>query len=66
MRAGLRDCMMRAQALEELHRLATGLPCDGAGCGRLLERISQSDDPEMLRAVLTELGAAALLDEAAP
>ena len=63
---GPKSCVTRAQALEELHRLATGLPCDAAGYGRLLERISQSDDPEMLRAVLTELGAAALLDEAAP
>ncbi len=54
--------MTRPEAVATLHRLAVGLAPDLAGCGRLLERISQADDPEMLRDVLTELGARALLD----
>ena len=57
--------MTREQALEELRRLAGGLAPDDACCQRLLERIAASDDPEMLRAVLMERGARALLEELA-
>ena len=53
----------REQAVATLRRLAVGLEPDLAGVRRLLERISQADNPECLRAVLTERGAAALLDE---
>ena len=54
--------MTRERALEELRRLAGSLPADAAGCARLLERVSQSDEAETLRARLVELGAEALLD----
>ena len=57
--------MTREKAVATLRRLAAGLAPDLAGVRRLLERISQADDPECLRALLTERGAAALLDEAA-
>lgn len=57
--------MTRDRALAELRRLAHGLQPDLAGVARLLERISQADDPEELRGLLTERGAEALLDEEA-
>jgi hypothetical protein len=44
-----------------LARLSTGLPDDLAGQRRLLERGASHDDAEMLRAVIVELGAAAVL-----
>jgi hypothetical protein len=56
----------REAAALELQRLAGGLAPDDACCQRLLERIAASDDSEVLRAVLMERGARALLDELAP
>jgi hypothetical protein len=55
----------RELARAELRRLAHGLEPDLAGVMRLLERISQADDPEVLRGLLAERGAEALLDEEA-
>jgi hypothetical protein len=57
--------MDRERALAELRRLAVGLEANGPGGLRLLERASQADDPEALRAVLVELGAETLLDREA-
>ena len=54
--------MTRQTTLAELRRLAAGLPPTDAAVRRLLERIAGSDEPERLRALLTELGAKALLD----
>jgi hypothetical protein len=51
----------RARALATLYALAGGLPAGEAGAARLLERIAASDEPEALRAALTELGALAIL-----
>jgi len=55
--------MTRQEALVALRRLAVGLAPDLAGVARLLERVSVHDEAEALRAVLTERGAEALLDE---
>ena len=66
--------MNRPEAFSELRRLARGLDSDGRRCGagleadlagvrRLLERLAAHDEPELLRALLVELGAAALLEE---
>ena len=55
--------MTRSEALGILARLAGGLAADAAGVARLLERVSEQEDPEMLRDVLVEVGAAALLRE---
>jgi hypothetical protein len=55
----------RQDADRQLRLLAHGLAPDLDGTRRLLERVSQAGDPEMLRAVLTELGAERLLDEEA-
>jgi hypothetical protein len=52
----------REEAVATLRRLSSGLEADMAGMRRLLERISSSDEPEMLRDVLVEAGARALLD----
>ena len=57
--------MTREQALEALHKLAAGLPCDAGGIGRLRERVAACDEREPLLDVLVELGARALLDEGA-
>ena len=54
--------MTRGQTLAELRHLASGLPPDDASLRRLLERIAAEDEPERLRALLTELGARWLLD----
>ncbi len=54
--------MTRSEALDAVRKLAGGLPPDLAGCARLLERISNHDDAEALRDVLTEARARALLD----
>jgi hypothetical protein len=55
--------MTRADALATLGRLAHGLDADHAGCSRLLERIAgQGDEAELLRDLLVEQGARALLD----
>ena len=53
----------RAEALAVLERMAGGLEADDAGVARLLERASQQEAPELLRDVLVELGALALLRE---
>ncbi len=53
--------MTRDGAVEVLRRLAVGLGPDLAGCARLLERISETDDAEALRDALVETGARALL-----
>ena len=55
--------MTRPQTLDELRRLVVGLSTDDASVRRLLERISQAEEPERLRALLTELGARSLIDE---
>jgi hypothetical protein len=55
--------LTREAALLELRRLLIGLPADLAGCARLMERISASDHAELLRDVLVELGARALLED---
>jgi hypothetical protein len=55
--------MTRAEALAVLQTAAGGLCPDAGGCGRLLERIAVQAEAELLRDVLVELGAAALLDE---
>ncbi len=55
--------MTRTEALDAVRRLAVGLAPDLAGCSRLLERVSNHDDAEALRDVLTEAGARALLEE---
>lgn len=54
--------MNRAEAEAALRRLAHGLEPDLAGERRLLERVSEQDDPEQLRAALVEMGAARLLE----
>lgn len=51
----------RAEALEELRALAAGLPVAQAGVERLLERIAGTAEAELLRALLVEAGALALL-----
>lgn len=53
--------MNRFDANAVLQRLGHGLSPDSAGVARLLERISQAEEPELLRALLTERGALALL-----
>ncbi len=53
--------MKRDDALEELQGLAVGLTGDDEGRDRLLERVSQAEEPEALRALLAELGAESLL-----
>lgn len=58
--------MTRTEALALVARLAHGLSPDMAGVARLLERISEHDEAEMLRAVLTERGAEALIDSMSP
>ena len=55
--------MTRADALELVARLALGLPADIDGVRRLLERVAQRDDAELLRDVLTEQGARSVLEE---
>ena len=51
----------RAAALVELRRLAPGLDTTDAGVARLRERIATHAEPEALKDLLAELGAAALL-----
>jgi hypothetical protein len=53
--------MTRDQALTTAQRLGADLAPDQAGVSRLLERIAQRDDAEMVRAALIERGAAAVL-----
>lgn len=54
--------MTREQALAALRRLSLGLAPDLDGVRRLLERISVHDQAELLRDLLIERGAEALLD----
>jgi hypothetical protein len=53
----------RGQAEETLKTLALGLAPDVAGHARLMERISVHTDAELLRDLLTEEGARALLED---
>jgi hypothetical protein len=53
--------LTREQALVELRSLTPGLRPDEAGVARLLERASQTAEPEALRDALAEHGAEALL-----
>ncbi len=55
----------RLEALEELRRLAAGLPRGPEGEARLVERVAASDHADELRAALCLLGAAGLLLESA-
>lgn len=55
--------MNRPEALAVLRTVAGRLEPDAAGCARLLERISTQAEAELLRDVLVELGARALLDD---
>ena len=54
--------MTHAEALATLRRLAGGLPADLAGCARLLERVANHDEAELLRDALVELGVHVVLD----
>ena len=53
--------MTRHAALVELRRLARGLDTSDAGVARLRERLTTHHEPEALKDLLAELGAAALL-----
>jgi hypothetical protein len=55
--------LTREEALAELRRLAVGLDPDLAGVRRLMERVAGSDEAEVLRSLLVEVGAERLLDE---
>ena len=55
--------MTRERAIAELRRLAGGLQADQAGAARFMERISERDDAEDLRAALVEEGARAVLEQ---
>jgi hypothetical protein len=55
--------MTRSEALTLFRSLALGLAPDLGGVARLMERISSRDEAELLRDVLVELGARALLEE---
>ena len=58
--------MTRREAGAELERLAFGLHPDNDGMNRLLERLSVQADAAMLRDVLVERGARAVLQGATP
>jgi len=51
----------REKASAALRDLAAGLPADGAGEARFLERVAAHADAELLRALLVEAGARAML-----
>ena len=53
--------MTRHEALGELRRLARGLDTTDSRVARLRERIATHAEPEALKDLLAELGAAALL-----
>jgi len=55
--------MTRPEAEAALRRLAHKLEADSRGADRLLERVASHDEREMLRGVLVEAGARALLAE---
>lgn len=58
--------MTRDQALKAVQRLAIGLPAEAdvdATVARLMERISATEDAELLRDALAEAGARALLNQ---
>lgn len=57
--------MTREAAAVALAGLTRGLSADLAGERRLLERVSELDEAEALRAALVELGARALLETTA-
>jgi hypothetical protein len=54
----------REDAVSRARGLARGLPADDAGVRRLLERVTAQDEGDALLAVLLELGARALLEDA--
>ncbi len=58
--------MTRETAVDTLRRLSAGLLPDDPGVRRLLERIAATDEPELLRGLLVEAGARAVLVEADP
>jgi hypothetical protein len=61
--------MTRQEALATVRRLAIGLPAEGgvdSAVARLMERISSTEDAELLRDALTEAGARALLRDRRP
>jgi hypothetical protein len=55
--------MTRDAAVRQLQTLTGGLTSSDASVTRLLERVSQADEPEALRALLAEAGARAVLAE---
>lgn len=55
--------MTQPEALALVRALAHGLGPDAAGCARLLERVSTSEQAEELRAALVEAGAKVVLDQ---
>lgn len=57
--------MTRPEAVGALLTLARGLTADHAGVERLLERIVEHEQGEMLRDALVEVGARSILDTAA-
>ncbi len=54
--------MNRPEALDLLRTLAHGLRPDLSGTARLLERVSQQAEAELLRDALADAGALLLLD----
>jgi hypothetical protein len=54
--------MNRAEAVEVLLAMSAGLTATPDDVAKLLERASTSDAPELLRSLLTEYGAQALLE----
>lgn len=56
--------MNREEAGRVLRSLALGLSTDLEGVRRLLERVSVHEEHELLRDLLVEEGAAAILDRA--
>lgn len=60
--------MTRPEALDAVRRLAHWLPPGDveATVARLMERVASTEDAELLRDALTEMGARALLRETTP
>ncbi len=56
--------MTREMAVAVLQKLTHGLAVSDASVARLLERVSQAEDPQMLRDLLVLAGAHAVLEEA--
>ena len=56
--------MTREAAVADLRRLRRGLPADDRGMRKLLERVSEHQERELLRDVLIEEGARHVLEVA--